>query len=202
MRPVCCARLLGLLALFFFGPLVLSALTVVPTDFDRLIEQAEQIFRGTVVSATPRWEGEGKQRHIVTDYVFRVEESYRGRAAGQVTLRVFGGALEGRRQQIAGLPEFRPGETEILFVRGNGRDLCPLVGLFHGRLRVAKSGANGEERIHLHDGSALTDLNQVGRSSEKAKPALGAAPAALRPVELAERIRAALRARGIEPDPS
>lgn len=179
----------------------LPAMTVLPTDFDRLIDQAEQIFRGRVVAQETEWAGGGADvpRHLVTFVTFQVEESFRGGASGQVRLRLFGGRKDGRSQRIAGMPEFRVGDAEILFVRGNGRELCPLVGVHHGRLRVLADASGAGEKVHLHDGTPLRELSQIGRSSELARPAASAAGPALHPTEFGERIRAALRARGIQP---
>ncbi len=175
------------------------SMTVVATDFDRLIDRAESIYRARIVSVTAGWSGEGVNRHIATFITLNVEESYRGGMAGRQTLELFGGHIGERYQRIAGMPEFRPGDTEILFVRGNRRDLCPLVGLHHGRLRVVKNAADGREQIFLHDGTPLTGVTQIGSSGESARPA-ATASGALTSQALGDLIRSALQQRGIKPD--
>lgn len=192
---------LGALTIWLASLAVVAGMSVVPTDFDRLVTQAETIFRGRVETVAPAWEGEGTQRHLVTYVTVRVEESFFGRAEGRQTLRFFGGRLDGRVQRIVGMPEFRPGDEEILFVRGNRKDLCPLVGLHHGRLRVQPAaGTAARRQVLLHDGTPLADLAQIGKSAERQRPALGAV-GALTPESFGEKIRAALRERGREPDP-
>lgn len=200
MPRVLCFRWVMLLA-FLGRALIAPAMSVVPTDFDRLIDRSELIVRGRVVSVVPAWEGEGTQRHIVTYVTLRVAESFLGGAKGELRLRFFGGQLDGRRQRIAGMPEFQPGEDEFLFVRGNGTDLCPLVGIHHGRLRVAKAaGADAEDKVVLHDGTPLSEVGQIGKSGERPRPAAGGA-AALSVRAFGEKVRAALLARGRQPDP-
>lgn len=190
-----------MLLAFLGSALFAPAMSVVPTDFDRLIEQSELIVHGRVESVVPAWEGEGKQRHIVTYVTLRVEESFLGGAKGALRLRFFGGQLEGRRQRIAGMPEFQVGEAEFLFVRGNGTNLCPLVGIHHGRLRIAKSaGPEAAEQVLLHDGTPLSEVGQIGKSGERLRPAAGGA-AALSVRAFGEKVRAALLARGRQPDP-
>ncbi len=176
-----------------------GSMTVVETNFDRQIDRAEQIFRARVVAVTSGWSGEGANRHVATFVTFSVQESFRGGAAGEQTLEFFGGRVAGRTQRIPGMPEFQPGDVEFLFVRGNHRDLCPLVGVHHGRMRVVKNAADGRAQVFLHDGTPLTGLKQVGSSGEQAKPAQAAA-GALTAEEFGAKIRDALKRRGIQAD--
>jgi hypothetical protein len=188
------------------------AMTVVPVDFNLLLDQAEQIYKAQVVSVTSDWSGEGANRHPATFVRLRVLESYRGGVQGEQTLEFSGGAIGQRTLRIPGMPEFQPGDIEILFVRGNHTQFCPLVGVFHGRLRVLKNGANGAEEILLHDGTPLFDVNQIGMSSDGSKPdvatvaklaaAKGRAARALTSDDLATTIRAGLVQRGVTPDES
>ena len=66
----------------------------------------------------------------------------------RLTLRFEGGPDgRGRELVVSGVPSFRPGDRDILFIRGNGESLCPLVGWEQGRLRVV-------------DGELFDDLGQ------------------------------------------
>jgi hypothetical protein len=197
-----------------FCAVTMLAMTVVPTDFNQLLDRAEQIYKAQVVSVESDWSGEGVNRHPATFVRLRVLESYRGGAVGEQTLEFSGGAIGQRILRIPGMPEFQPGDIEILFVRGNHTEFCPLVGIFHGRLRVVKNGANGAEEILLHDGTPLFDMQQVGQSSDGPNPRAAAAAAraaaqkpggvvrALTSEELGATIRTGLRQRGVTPDKS
>ncbi len=71
-----------------------------------------------------------------------------------------------RGTKIPGMPQFKVGGNELLFVQGNGKNICPLVGVFHGRFRVTKDFTTNTERIALHDGRPLTDTKLIGQSAE------------------------------------
>jgi hypothetical protein len=157
------------------------------------------------VSVTCDWSGEGANQHMATFVRVRVLESYRGAVHGEQTLEFFGGQIRGRSERVDGMPEFRPGDIEVLFVRENHRNLSPLVGFFHGRFRVLQNAANGETQIYLHDRTLLTDLSQVGRepAAPGAVQSTGAAGAPARGFTLdafATKIRSGLLARGVTPD--
>ncbi len=181
------------------------AMTVEPTDFERLLDQAQEIYKAQVVEVKSDWSGEGANRHIATFVRLRVLESYRGAVQGEQTLEFFGGRIGERTQRIVGMPEFQPGDMEVVFVRDNHRALSPLVGVYHGRLRVVTNAADGREQMFLHDGTPLTNLALVGKepAARGKQPMTDAAGASTRPMsskEVAEQIKAGLRRRGISPD--
>jgi hypothetical protein len=199
-----CAVPFRLVAALLLSVGSIFAMTVVPVDFNKLLDRAEQIYKAQIVSVTSDWSGEGVNRHPATFVRLRVLESYRGGAQDEQTLEFSGGTIGQRTLRIPGMPEFQAGDTEILFVRGNRTEFCPLVGIYHGRLRVVKNGANGAEEILLHDGTPLVDVAQIGNSADQFKAAATAAKStgarALTPAELGATIRAGLRQRGITPD--
>ena len=181
------------------------AMTVEPTDFERLLEQAQDIYKAKVISVTCDWSGEGKNRHIATFVRLRVLESYRGAVKGEQTLEFFGGRMGERTQRIVGMPEFQAGDVEIVFVRGNHTDVCPLVGIYAGRLRVVKNAADGREQIYLHGGAALTDVSLIGKEpvAQARAAVVDATGAPVRPLtakEFVGKIQDGLKRRGIAPD--
>ena len=195
----------ALLAAVLLAAVGLKGMTVESTDFDKLLRESEQIYRAQVVSVKCDWSGEGANRHIATFVRLRVLESYRGGAADEQTLEFSGGSIGDWTQMVVGMPEFHAGDVEILFVRGNHRDICPLVGIHQGRLRVVKSAADGREQIYLHDGSPLMDLSLVGkppaaRSRPNATDATGAQVRSLTLAEFGVQIRSRLIRLGVMPD--
>ena len=76
-----------------------------------------------------------------TFVTYRVEQMFLGQApGGSVTLRFVGGwdSRKMRYMASSNTPQFDMGDYDILFVEGNTRRMCPLVGLVDGRLRVIR----------------------------------------------------------------
>ena len=72
---------------------------------------------------------------------FRVEHVFHGEAnpAESITLRFEGGPDgRGRALKVHGVPDFEIGDHDVLFVKDNGAEICPLVGWEQGRLRVVR----------------------------------------------------------------
>ena len=52
-------------------------------------------------------------------------------------MRVYGGTVGEDSMGIADAPEFNVGDHDILFVENNGTQAIPLVGIMHGRFKLA-----------------------------------------------------------------
>lgn len=152
-------------------PAAARALTVVPRSFDELVARSDTAFKGTVTTVSPQWTGTGAERHIVTFVTFRVEETYKGDAAGTRTLRFFGGTVDGVTMEVPEVPRFAPGQVAVLFETGNGQIFCPLVGVHQGRFHVARDGA-GVERVTTDDGSPVTSTAEIGQLEADGTPVL------------------------------
>jgi hypothetical protein len=111
-----------------------------PVALDALIDGAEEIVVGEVVSSEGRWDGS----LVVTDVRVRVDESLKGRAPREVTLTQPGGTAVHPRlgarvtTQASSATPFTAGEQVVLFVvRQQGKRR--LVGGSQGKLVVAPS---------------------------------------------------------------
>lgn len=169
--PVRPATALGWLAslLLLLTTVVLPpahALTVLTRDFDALVARAETIFQGTVIAQESLWVGEGSNRHIVTRVTFQVQETYKGVAASSQTLEFMGGTVAGRVMRVPGAPRFITGEQVVLFVVGNGAQMCPLVGAFQGRFLVERDPATAVERVYDHDHRPVVRTEAIGQGAE------------------------------------
>ena len=156
--------LTGLLALG--GALPARALTTVARDFDQLVTRADTVFKGTVSAKTSRRTGEGADRHIVTLVTFQVEETYKGTAAPFQTLRFLGGTVGAETMEVPDLPRFEVGQKAVLFVVGNGKQFCPLVGVAQGRFQVVRDEATGRERVFTNEGSPVVSTSEIGKLDE------------------------------------
>lgn len=90
----------------------------------------------------------------------------------EITLRTDGGPLaNGRTLVVAGMPRFRESERVVVFVKGNGQQICPLVGWGQGLLRVVADGAGGSEVVTTSSGARIRAI-QGGEFVLTEQPAL------------------------------
>ena len=137
-----------------------SSTTVIPPSFDALVTGANTVFVGEVMAVRPRWATTREGRAIFTDVTFRVEDVWKG-AVGTVTMLEFlGGTIDGTTMEVVGMPTFTVGQRAVLFVSGE-RAISPLVGLWHGRMRVERD-PNGVDRVRTHDGRSLGGVAEIG----------------------------------------
>ena len=109
------------------------AMVVVQRDFADLVARAEQIVSGTVTDITQGTDATGAPTTLVTLSDLTV---LKGDVGNTLTLRLYGGASGDVLVHIPDMPTFAVGDRAVLFVAGNGRDVCPLVGVWQGRFNV------------------------------------------------------------------
>ena len=113
-----------------------------PVSIRQLIKEAELIFEGVVTAVEYRMSDVATPDHVAlphTFVTFEIEQTLKGGAAHgrSITLRFQGGPDDkGNAMMVSGVPLFDVGNRDVLFVRGNGEQLCPLVGWDQGRFRV------------------------------------------------------------------
>lgn len=145
IRRCCRALGTGLLLAASLIATAAHALSVVPRSFDELVALADLVVVGTVAAQQSRDDDAG--RGISTYITLADLEVVKGTLSEpRYTLRVAGGRVGGRAQVYTGLPQLRTGERYVLFVRGNLRELFPVVGVQQGVFRVLRDGA-GRERV-------------------------------------------------------
>jgi hypothetical protein len=180
------------------GLLVLTAATahstsVLAPTFDELVAQANEVVLARVVARQSSWVTSRAGRAIVTDVTFAIERTLKGEARVQRTLEFLGGTVGDDTLTVAGMPEFRVNDRDVLFVRDSGRPASPIVGFAHGRFRVVRDSTFGGETIRTFDGRPLASLADVGNP----RP-----PALIRPLrvlsldEFLREIDAAVRLQG------
>jgi hypothetical protein len=150
--------LAGLLA----GAVSVTATTVIPPTFEQLVDQAQEIFQGTVTDVKAQWIGEGNDRHIVSYITFEVKDALKGVSDKTFTMRAFGGTVDGETMFIGDGPKFAVGDEDIVFVENNGSQVVPLVGLMHGRFHVRKD-QTGRAIVTTNDDRPLRSVSRLGR---------------------------------------
>lgn len=148
-----------------------------------MVQQADLIFTGQVLSQRSEWREARGRTSIVTRVTVGVNELHKGKAGPVVTLQFLGGTVGHVTLDVAEMPRFNPGERVVLFVEGNGSSVSSLVGFYHGKFTVRKT-ASGAEVIEQHDGTPWTDPGLPG-----AKRGATASKVAVSPAEFAARIR-------------
>ena len=113
-------------------------------ELHQLVNRANLVFRGRVAKVEYRnseaTEDEPGLPHAFVTY--RMSNVLRGEKTEDLfTIRFLGGP-DGRGDffEISGVPMFQEGEENILFVKGNGEEGCPLVYCEWGRFRVHQGG--------------------------------------------------------------
>ena len=131
-------------------------------DFDALAGEADQIVIGTATAASSRRTG---AREIVTDHRFDNLQILKGTVpADSLTLTMLGGTFGTETLTVAGAPAFQRGTRYLLFIRGNGSVMFPLVGGHQGIFQIRRDAASGVPRVHDHAGRPLARL--PGRTAE------------------------------------
>lgn len=158
------------------------ATTYEPPRFDELANEAEQIVRGRVVESRSYRTQHAGQPLIETAVTLAVAENERGPTSQTITLVLLGGQVGEDVMQVDAMPHLKVGEDVILFVRGNGRAVCPIVGWSHGAFRVRRAtDAGGREFVERWNGEPLVALEQVPQSLERRVSAQASAAQALAP---------------------
>jgi hypothetical protein len=138
---------------------------IIPPTFAQLVQRADLIFVGQVLAARSEWRQQPDHKVIKTLVTFQVAEVLKGTGRTPLTLEFLGGTVGDTSLEIDGVPTFRVGEHAVLFVEKNGIELCPLVGLRHGKLRVERAGPTGPSILILPNDQKLTDVAEMGASA-------------------------------------
>ncbi|NOT57564.1 MAG: hypothetical protein HOP18_23410 [Deltaproteobacteria bacterium] len=122
------------------------ATTVIEMTFADLVAQAEGIAVGTVSDIREQWDA--TQQVPLTLVTFSNLTVLKGNPGTSMTLEFLGGTMpNGLVMVIPGVPRFTVGEKTVVFRTGNQREVCPLVGVWQGLLRVVNNPQQGVETV-------------------------------------------------------
>lgn len=175
------------------GPLF--GTTVLPPTFDGLVAGSDYVVHGVVTSLSTAKKNTARGFTIVTRVEFKVLEPVTGVPPATLVLELWGGRVGKEALVVDGVPQFQVGGEEILFVRGNGRSVCPLVGMMHGRYAVRTDAASGRRYVARDNGEPLGSVADVSRPPAERlfdEPARSrAVQSALGPAEFIQQIKTA-----------
>lgn len=141
----------------------LQATTVLPPDFDALVNRSDYVVRARVVATEPQLTTTADRWKIHTLVELEVLEVIVGEPPAKLVLRFLGGRVGERELVVDGVPQLRVGEESILFIRDNGRALCPLYAMGHGVYPVAEEPATKRRYLVRVDGQPLQSVDEVSR---------------------------------------
>lgn len=130
--------MLAWLALALFSGAVADATTIARMSLAQLAQAAPLIIRARCgANYVAQDAGE-----IWTFTSFQVEETWRGEAPPQITVRLLGGTMGDITSHVSGVPQFRPGEDVILFLQPTKRGDFSVVSWEQGTFRISRNPAD------------------------------------------------------------
>ncbi|MEO6995370.1 MAG: hypothetical protein ABI273_17325 [Lacunisphaera sp.] len=159
-----------------------------------LVNESDYIVHTVVKSVTSEWRENQGHRAIFTLVELEVLEVINGQPPQPLVLVMLGGQVGGEEMVVQGMPKFKVGQEDILFVRGNGRQFYPLTAAMHGRYPIVhESGGRAHiarsNQMPLHD-TAEVALPMEDDGTADIKQETRADRAALSPDDFTRQIRA------------
>jgi len=186
--PVALCLMLLALAPAAFGT------SIVAPDFDQMVGKSDYIVRAVVKSVTPEWRDNPDRpghQYIATLVELDVKEVIKGTPPSPLVLDLVGGRIGDKELTIDGAPRFTVGQESILFVKGNGSQIVPLVGMNHGHYPLRRDKVTGKAQMMHSNGQLLYSEKEIGQPESASTSAAVRDPSA-RPLsadEFAARIR-------------
>lgn len=108
-----------------------------------LSRAAHTVVRARCITSSTRWEA----GEIWTFTTLDVEETWKGSAPAQITIRLLGGSAGNFTSTVSGVPRFSPGEDLILFLERTPAQDFSIVSWVQGTFRIGLNRTTGEETI-------------------------------------------------------
>ena len=150
-----------LLSLFAFQALPAWGTIAIQTDLRSMVRKADLVFTGKVTGQRAEWANLNGRKSIVTVVTLEVLDTHKGTASQKLDLRCPGGTIGDTTLELVGMPAFTEGEKCVLFVRTNANAVCPIVGIYHGKLVLG-----AEETVSRHNGRPLSNISEIGKDDD------------------------------------
>jgi hypothetical protein len=145
------------------------AASVVAPTFEGLVSRAQTVFVGETLGVQSRWVSTTSGPAIVTVVTFKVLRALKGDLGGQTQLEFLGGTVGEYRMEVVGMPRFRVGDQDVLFVDERGQPVSPVVGFMHGRFRVLEEPATGRRSVARYNFEPLARVSDIGAAAPAAR---------------------------------
>jgi hypothetical protein len=133
--------------------------------FDEIVDRAETIVSGKVISINHRVIEENSMQVPYTYVTISVLDNLKGQARGGFhTFRMLGGPLpdKGLVLQVSGMPQFEIDQEVFLFLMDDQVLESPIVGFFQGRFNIEFDNSTGSKTIFDHQGNVVTERTIFG----------------------------------------
>jgi hypothetical protein len=156
-----------LAAALIFGVLTGAprAASVIAPTFEVMVARAQTVFVGQTLDVRSQWVSTSSGPAIVTRVTFRVIRTLKGELGAQTQLEFLGGTVGEYRMEVPGIPRFRVGDEDVLFVDERGQPVSPVVGFMHGRFRVLDEPGTGRRLVARHDFAPLVSVSEIGAAT-------------------------------------
>jgi hypothetical protein len=142
-----------------------QAASVVAPTFDAMVARARSVFVGQTLDVQSRWVSTPSGPAIVTVVTFKVVRTLKGELGGQTQLEFLGGTVGEYRLEVPGIPRFRVGDEDVLFVDERGQPVSPVVGFMHGRFRVLEEPGTGRRSVARYNFEPLASVADIGAAA-------------------------------------
>lgn len=193
-------------ALSLIATAVPQASTVMQMNLGEMVQRADRIYRGTVVSASATTVAVGGGQLPVSVYHLRVEESFRGEFPEVKGVRIAEIRTLGKLNQVRNgglrsavilpqMPELQIGRTYlVLTTQPSAIGLSTTVGLGQGVFRISQAGKDELAVNEANNSGLFRDMPApAARSVARASAPAAAGGGALSYADLAGRIRGLVR---------
>jgi hypothetical protein len=140
------------LALALLSAHVARATTIERMSLAKMAQAAPLIVRARCAGISVAFDA----GEIWTFTSFRIEETWRGDAPLQITVRLLGGTMGNVTSHVSGVPQFRSGEDVILFLQPAKRGDFSVVSWEQGTFRVTRDAAGTESYVTQDTASFAT----------------------------------------------
>ena len=141
------------------------AASVIAPTFEVMVARAQSVFVGETIDVRSRWVTTSSGPAIVTLVTFKVTRTLKGELGGQTQLEFLGGTVGEYRMEVPGIPRFRVGDEDVLFVDERGQPVSPVVGFMHGRFRVLEEAGTGRRSVARYDFEPLASVADIGAAA-------------------------------------
>jgi hypothetical protein len=144
-----------------------AATTVIPPEFDQLVNRSDYVVRAKVINSEPELRISGERRRIFTKVEIEVLEVIAGAPPQNIVLEFLGGRIGDEELKVGGMPRLQVGTESILFIKDNGRVLCPIYAMNHGHYPIEKEPETKRRYISRSDKVPLESVAEVAQELTK-----------------------------------
>jgi hypothetical protein len=132
-------------------------------DISKMVQKADLIIRGKVLSAESQWKEDSRGRHIYTSVNLNITDKIKGDINDNtLAFEVVGGTVGDIIEVVSGTPEFKTDEDTIVFLKGQPLTIRQGIG---GKIPILNGRVYGHNS-RLTAGSFIQDLKILEKNPD------------------------------------